>query len=89
MKTKGTLRITRDECRLFLSLLEDIETQRMHESIEFSIAKLSKMDYFSAMENFRNKLKDYSADDRRNSERCISNNYQDLIVRLTKKYKNK
>jgi hypothetical protein len=86
MKTKGTLRITRDECRLFLSLLEEIETNKIHESIAFDIAGLSKMDYFSAMTNFRNKLKDYSADDRRNSERCISNNFDDLMARLTKKY---
>lgn len=86
MKTKGTLRITRDECRLFALLMDDIETNMMHESLEFKLANLSKMEYFNAMDNMRNKLKDYSADDRRNSERCKSNNYGDLMVRLTKKY---
>lgn len=83
---KGTLRITRDECQLFLHLLYGIETNRIYESIAFDKAELSTKDYFSAMTNLRNRLKDYSIDNRRNSEKCISNNFDDLMARLTKYY---
>ena len=82
-----TMRITRDECRLFAILLNDIETDRVFESTTFSIAKLTKLDFFRAMDNMRKKFESSSSDARRNSERFISNDYSDLMARLTKKYK--
>ena len=81
------MRITRDECRLFAILLDDLENYRVFESSAFNRLGLTKYDYFKAMENMRRKFKSSSSDARRNSERFISNDYSDLMARLTKKYK--
>lgn len=82
-----TMRITRDECRLFAILLDDMESDRVFESSTFNRLGLTKQDYFKAMENMRRKFQSSSSDARRNSERLISNDYSDLMARLTKKYK--
>lgn len=82
-----TMRITRDECRLFSILLDDMETDRVFESGTFIRLGLTKSDYFKAMENMRRKFKSSSSDARRNSEKVVSNDYSDLMARLTKKYK--
>ena len=82
------MRITRDECRLFAELLNDIEFEwNSLSKVDFNIAKLSKDDFRSAMFNLRNKFKEASEDNRRNSEKIKSNDYSDLMVRITKKYK--
>lgn len=86
-KTTATMRISKDECRLFAILLSYIETDRVFESSTFSRLGLTKIDYFKAMQNMRNKFRSSSNDARRNSERVISNDYSDLMARLTEKYK--
>ena len=86
-KTTATMRISKDECRLFAILLSDIETDRVFESSTFRRLGLTKLDYFKAMQNMRNKFESSSSDARRNSERVISNDYSDLMARLTQKYK--
>ena len=82
-----TMRITRDECRLFAILLHDMESDRVFESSTFNRLGLTKSDYFKAMENLRRKFESSSSDARRNSEKVISNDYSDLMARLTLKYK--
>jgi hypothetical protein len=81
------MRITRDECRLFAELLPDLIDDGFNERL-LAQHNLVMEDYFNAIKNMIAKFEDASSDGRRKSDRVISNDYFDLMIRLTKKYKN-
>lgn len=82
-----TMRITRDECRLFGILLIQIMNDKLYESLSFKILNLTQQDYYNAIDKMQSKFQKAGYDNRRNSERVKSNDYTDLMARLTKKYK--
>lgn len=82
-----TMRITRDECRLFSILIDIMNGEKIYDSLAFRNAKLNKDDYFKAIENMSIKFMNAAIDNRRNSEKVKSNDFDDLMARLTKKYK--
>lgn len=82
-----TMRITKDECRLFAILLAEMKSDNIYDTPTFRISNLSKDDYFHAMDKMQCKFSQAGNDDRRNSERAKSNDFTDLMARLTYKYK--
>ena len=82
-----TMRITRDECRLFSILLKDMSSDEVYNTSAFRISGYTKDDYFNAIERMIKKFEAASKDSRRNSERVTSDDFSDLMARLTYKYK--
>lgn len=80
------MRITRDECRLFAILLSDLKWDEFNDRL-LDRNNLEREDYFNAIKNITAKFEDASSDGRRRSDRVISNDYYDLMIRLVKKYK--